>query len=380
MTVEAVISAIHEQGPQWADRSAVADESGSIASDTATEIQSLGAHRMLQPADFGGEQASIEAHMRVVAAVGEYCIATAWCTSVWSVHNWMTAMLPVDGQAEVWQDPAALTSASIVPKVPLEVAGDDVIIQGRFPFASGCDHATWLGVGGIAQWDDPTPVICLVPASAATIDHESWNVTGLRGTGSKDFVIDTPLRVPARRYFRPAHAMTRQAPGQSGDGRALYRIPFRAAAIIVLAAPVIGAAKAALRRFQERLDGHVLMTRKGSQRADPAAGLRLAESAADAHAAELVLLDASRRLDAMAAISEPDAIDVASTIRDTAYAVRLCAAAIDRLYEASGGTALWAGEPMQRYWRDAHAARSHAVLTWDAAATAYGEAVLNRNS
>ena len=55
--------------------------------------------------------------------------------------------------------------------------------------------------------------------------------------------------------------------------------------------PLIGAAKAALRRFQERLDDHVLMTRQGSQRADPAAALRLAE---------------------------PDAIDVASTVRDTA--------------------------------------------------------------
>jgi hypothetical protein len=137
MTVEAVISAIHEQGPRWADRSAVGDESGSIATETAAEIQSLEAHRMLQPADFGGEQASIEAHMHVVAAV----------------------------------------------------------------------------------------------------DHASWNVTSLRGSGSKDFVIDTPLRVPARRYFRSAHAMARQAPGQLGKGRGLYRVPFRAIATIVLAAP-----------------------------------------------------------------------------------------------------------------------------------------------
>ena len=62
--------------------------------------------------------------------------------------------------------------------------------------------------------------------------------------------------------------------------------------------------------------------------------------------------------------------------RDAAYAVRLCAQAVDRLYEAAGGSALAQSEPLQRHWRDVMAVRAHAVLTWDAAATTFADAYL----
>lgn len=376
MDVDTVIQAIHEHGPRWAQRSGEAERVGAISPETAAELRALDAHRSLQPAEFGGLQDSFATHTRIMAAIGEYCGSAAWCAGVWSAHNWMVGLLPPETQAELWADPAALISASIVPKTPFDTDGDDVIVKGRFAFASGCDHAEWLGVGGLAQWDSPTPVICVLPAGQIEIDAESWNVIGLAGTGSKDLVIDEPIRVPAHRVLRTPQAATRQAPGQQGHDRTLYRAPFRPTAIIVLAAPVIGLTKATLRRFQERLDGHVLMAHQGSQRSDPAAALRLAESAAEAHAAELVLLDACHRLDRLAATDEPDPVVVASIARDTAYSVRLCASAVDRLYEASGGSALRIDEPIQRYWRDVHAARSHAVLTWDGAAETYAAALL----
>ncbi len=378
MAVEPLLSAIHNAGPAWAARSADADVTGALAPETADEIRDLGAHRTMQPADFGGAQDSIETHMRVVAAVGEYCMAASWCTAVWSAHNWMASLFPEQGQREFWDDPSHLISASIVAKNPLVVDGDDVLVEGRFSFASGCDHAHWLGVGGIAEFhgEAPQPVICLFPASEADIDHGSWNVAGLRGTGSKDIVIDHPLRVPSHRVLVTSMAMAGNAPGQRDRTTTLYRAPFRATAAIVLAAPAIGAAKAALRRFQERLDTHVIVARQSSQRGDPAAVLRLAESAADTNAAEVVLLEAARRLDRLSSQEAPDPVEVASIGRDTSYGVRLAAKAVDRLYEASGGSALTVDEPMQRLWRDVNAARSHAILTWDAAAMAYGNALL----
>ena len=378
MAVEALLQEIHQAGPAWAERAGQAEDDGSLASETASEVRAMAAHRTIQPTDFGGQQDSIETHMRVVSAVGEYCVAAAWCTAVWSAHNWMVSLFPDQGQKEAWDNPDALISASIVPKARFEVDGDDVMVSGRFSFASGCDHADWLGVGGLAQLDDDRegPVICLFPAHEAVIDHASWQVVGLAGTGSKDLVIDTPLRIPSHRVLFTPDAMTRRAPGQLADDRTLYRAPFRATAAIVLAAPVVGAAKAALQRFQERLDGHVIMAKQSSQRDDPAALLRLAESAAETNAAELVLLEAARRLDRLATEEHPDPVEVASIGRDTSYGVRLCASAVDRLYEASGGSALQASEPIQRLWRDVHAARSHAILTWDAAAMAYGQARL----
>ena len=376
VNLESVIDGLHSVGPSWEKKSVLADEVGCIDADNAADIRTIGAARLLQPTDFGGAQSTIENHMRAVAVAGEYCMATSWCLAVWSAHGWMLAQMPIEGQHEIWADPTNLVSASIVPKTQFRQEGDDVIVSGRFGFGSGCDHAPWLSVGGFLPGEEVTPVICALPAEDVIIDHKSWDVIGLRGTGSKDLVIADEVAVPSHRVLRVTETMTRRAPGQLHYGGPLYTCPWRTTAILVLAAPVIGAAKAAVRRFQERLDDHFLVALGDVQRNDPAAGYRLAESTAEIHAAELLLYDAAARLDQLGAVENVDPVLNASIIRDCGFGVKTLANAVDRLYEASGANAMRADEPIQRLWRDVNAARSHAILTWDHAANMYSRALL----
>jgi len=377
VNLESVIDGLHSVGPSWEKKSALADEVGCIDADNAADIRTIGAARLLQPTDFGGAQSTIENHMRAVAVAAEYCMATSWCLAVWSAHGWMLAQMPIEGQHEIWSDPTNLVSASIVPKTQFRQEGDDVIVSGRFGFGSGCDHAPWLSVGGFLPGEEVTPVICALPAEDVIIDHKSWDVIGLRGTGSKDLVIADEVAVPSHRVLRVTETMTRRAPGQLHYGGPLYTCPWRTTAILVLAAPVIGAAKAAVRRFQERLDDHFLVALGDVQRNDPAAGYRLAESTAEIHAAELLLYDAAARLDQLGAVENVDPVLNASIIRDCGFGVKTLASAVDRLYEASGANAMRADEPIQRLWRDVNAARSHAILTWDHAANMYSRALLD---
>ena len=44
---------------------------------------------------------------------------------------------------------------------------------------------------------------------------------------------------------------------------------------------------------------------------------------------------------------------------------RLCTRAVDVLFQATGGGAIYARNPMQRAFRDVHAANAHYVLNWD---------------
>lgn len=377
VNLESVIDGLHSVGPSWEKKSALADEAGCIDPENAADIKAIGAARLLQPTDFGGAQSSIEDHMRAVAVAGEYCMATSWCLAVWSAHGWMLAQLPTEGQHEIWSDPTNLISASIVPKTQFRQEGTDVIVSGRFGFGSGCDHAPWLSVGGLLPGDQPAPVICALPADEVIIDHNSWNVVGLRGTGSKDLVVADEVAVPAHRVLHVTETMARQAPGQLHYGGPLYTCPWRTTAILVLAAPVIGAAKAAVRRFQERIDDHFLVALSSVQRNDPAAGYRLAESTAEIQAAELLIYDAAARLDHLGGVDDVDPVLNASIIRDCGWGVRALTNAVDRLYEASGANAMRADEPIQRLWRDVNAARSHAILTWDHAANMYSRALLD---
>ena len=377
VNLESVVDGLHSVGPAWEKKSALADEAGCIDPENAADIKAIGAARLLQPTDFGGAQSSIEDHMRAVAVAGEYCMATSWCLAVWSAHGWMLAQMPTEGRQEIWSDPTNLISASIVPKTQFRQEGTDVIVSGRFGFGSGCDHAPWLSVGGLLPGDQPTPVICALPAEDVIIDHNSWNVVGLRGTGSKDLVVADEVAVPAHRVLHVTETSARQAPGQLHYGGPLYTCPWRTTAILVLAAPVIGAAKAAVRRFQERIDDHFLVALSSVQRNDPAAGYRLAESTAEIQAAELLIYDAAARLDHLGGVDEVDPVLNASIIRDCGWGVRALANAVDRLYEASGANAMRADEPIQRLWRDVNAARSHAFLTWDHAANMYSRALLD---
>ena len=121
-----------------------------------------------------------------------------------------------------------------------------------------------------------------------------------------------------------------------------------------------------------------MLVRKASQRDDPAARLRVVESAADIDSAERTLLATAELCDELGRIEGRDRLAEVTVARDSAYAVRQCAEAIDRLFEATGGSALARSEPLQRIWRDAHAVRAHAVLTWDAAAIQYGDVLLGR--
>lgn len=395
--------------PRWAERAARAEADRRLDPRTAEELTAIGAHRLLQPHRYGGGAAGFAAYAEVVAAVGEACTSAAWCLAVWSAHNWMLALFDPLAQDDIWgPNPAARISASIVPRVRFERTADgDVVVGGRFPFGSGCDHADWFGVGGIVPGPDGRDdrVIAMLPSAQTVIEHDTWQVMGLRGTGSKDVMVPEGTVVPAHRVLSVGAAAQGLAPGQFDGAETMLFAPFRPVAMLVLAPPVIGAARAALDRFGTRSTDHLVGMARRPQRQDLAAAFRVAESSAEIDAAALVLQRAATDLDRMGRHAvhggnarsgggdggdgnevggngsaaggqrvAPSALEAATVLRDTAFSVRLCARAVDRLYEASGGSALAADEPMQRYWRDVHAARTHTALTWDAAADEYAAA------
>jgi len=58
--------------------------------------------------------------------------------------------------------------------------------------------------------------------------------------------------------------------------------------------------------------------------------------------------------------------------RDQVLGTGQAIAAVDLLFENSGGRALKIGTPIQRFWRDAHAGRVHAINDPERALSAFG--------
>jgi 3-hydroxy-9,10-secoandrosta-1,3,5(10)-triene-9,17-dione monooxygenase len=195
----------------------------------------------------------------------------------------------------------------------------------------------------------------------------------MRGTGSKDIVIDHAF-VPGHRSLNPDRAGDDDRTGWEVHGRLSYRVPLRCLTGWDLAAPLIGIAQGAIDEFTAHLRG----TSGPGRTADSVAvHLRLAEASAEVDAARALHRSDIREMLDRAARGRPfSELDRARYRRDKAYVTRLCVTAVNRLFEASGAHAVLDSSAMQRFHRDAHGASHHAALTWDTWAEQFGRQAL----
>jgi hypothetical protein len=95
---------------------------------------------------------------------------------------------------EVLADPDALFCGVGEPTSRGVSGPDGVRVTGRWAIVSGCEDATWACFG--AMFDGVFSLV-LIPMPDLIIDR-SWDVAGMRGTGSHSVVADDVL-VPAER-------------------------------------------------------------------------------------------------------------------------------------------------------------------------------------
>ncbi|WP_342629733.1 acyl-CoA dehydrogenase family protein [Nguyenibacter vanlangensis] len=164
--------------------------------------------------------------------------SAGWVAS-FGVSATYLAALPVPTLEEIYRDgPDVVFAGAIFPPQKAErVDGDTVVVNGRWPYASGCTSAALIGVG-IAMQDDAggLPRTAVMPASAVRIE-ETWDTIGLAGTGSHDVVVEN-VRVPLSWTFIRGGSPTLDSP--------IYRYPSLGLAAQVLTAVGLGVAQRAI--------------------------------------------------------------------------------------------------------------------------------------
>jgi alkylation response protein AidB-like acyl-CoA dehydrogenase len=225
----------------------------------------------------------------------------------------------------------------------------------------------------------PRPGFFLLRTAEITIDDD-WRTMGLAGTGSKRIVAQRAF-VPRHRAVTFAELADATAPGMRAHQNPLYKQSFLAVLPVTIVSPVLGMAEGALGVFLD--EAKVRVTRgavAGGQRqmADlTTVQLRVAEASACIDAARLMMFRDLAEAAALAARGEPIGIDTRlRNRRDQAFCVRLLIQAIDALFLAAGGQGLFLDHPLQRFWRDAHAAASHISLNWDSTGSMFGQYLL----
>ena len=346
--------------PRLRDRAQRTERLWRLPEETVRELHETEAVRAAQPSRFGGLGLNFDAVFDVAAELGRGCGSTAWCYSIWASHNWIAGMFPEQAQEEYWaKSYDTLSSTSFNPSRGQVVADNGGFrVTGRWDFASGVDASDWMLLVGTGPEE---PLMLMIPREDYAIE-DTWFVSGLRGTGSKDVLVDGAF-VPAHRTVPMSVLREARSPGRTVHATPNYRIPLRSILSFTLASPILGMAQGAVEVFE------------GARHPGETSGihLRLAESAAEVAAARgLILRDTKEIFDRAEGGGMPSVDDRVRYRRDQAYAARLAVRAVDRLFEASGGHSLFDTEPLQRFHRDIHAASHHTSMTWDKVAEQYG--------
>src|SRR6185312_13258488 len=151
--------------------------------------------RILQPKRVGGSEFDYLALVDCAEAIAIADASAAWTLANLASHHWMLGMFDSRAQDVVWTGGAnALIASSFVfSSGRARKVEDGYRLQGRWPFSSGVDCCAWNMLAGIVSSDDEVDGIeyriFLVPCADYKI-IDMWNVTGLRGTGSNEVVID----------------------------------------------------------------------------------------------------------------------------------------------------------------------------------------------
>jgi 3-hydroxy-9,10-secoandrosta-1,3,5(10)-triene-9,17-dione monooxygenase len=374
---EAVIAAVQELLPVLRDRAQETEDRRALSPELVKALAETGFFRLLQPARFGGYEADPLTFLTAVRLIAGACGSTGWVASVIGVHNWQLALFPGQAQQDVWgDDPGTRMSSSYAPTGKVEVVEGGYRLTGRWSFSSGCDHATWVLLGGIVPGgDDGRPAdfrTFLLPLGDYEIE-DVWNTVGLRGTGSNDIVIEDAF-VPAHHALSFNDTARCKCPGQELNTGPLYRIPYGSLFPYAITTPIIGMATGAYDAHVTYTKGRVRASYVGVKAAeDPFAQVRVAEAAADLDSAWLALSTNMRELWQYTSADEKIPMPLRLRVRrDQVRGTAQAIAAVDLLFQNSGGRAIAVGTPIQRFWRDAHAGRVHAINDPERALSMYG--------
>ncbi len=375
---KSLLASAREMVPILAKRAALAEQNRSITAETIADFKQAGLFRVIQPKCYGGYELDPGVFFDIQITLAEGCMSSGWVYGVVAVHNWQLALFDPRAQEDVWADDnSVLIASSYMPKGQVERVDGGFRFSGRWSFSSGVDHASWLFLGGIVSSKDGAPDYrtFLVPRSDVSI-NDNWHTVGLKGTGSKEVVINSAF-VPEYRTHRAMDGFAGTSPGLSANPAALYRLPFGQIFVRAVSSASIGALQGALNAFREYGSKRVSVNDMGRTAEDPAAALAAADAALAIDDMKLAL---HRNFTAMmTTLRRGEALDVNDRIHyryQSAAVAGRCAEHIDRLFHTCGGQGIYTDNPIGRFFVDIHAARMHYANNPDKFGRNYGGVLL----
>jgi 3-hydroxy-9,10-secoandrosta-1,3,5(10)-triene-9,17-dione monooxygenase len=344
---------------------------------------------------FGGYELGLSTFLRMVVEVGRGDPGTAWGLGLGASHALhLASYFCEQAQDEAFgPDGHFVCPQRAVPTGKASPVPGGYRLSGRWEYASGVPHANWFMAAAMVE--DPAqatanwPLAFLVPRADITV-LDDWGgdaTIGLQATGSNTVVIDD--------LFLPSHMTdifdwpVRQLDSDGTPGFRLHGDPLYLGRPLTffacgLAAPIVGAAWAALDEYESLLHSRPTSFLPRIPRTQsPFFQQWYGEAMGRVESAQALLLAAAEMYTARGRAWAQDgaSFDAADDTRIRQVALqagRLAVSAIDLMFATAGTSAAKRGSRLQRYQRDAAMYRTHMgsqyeVVAQSAALAALGE-------
>jgi alkylation response protein AidB-like acyl-CoA dehydrogenase len=308
----------------------------------------------------GGPELTTLDYFRIVEELSRADGAVGWCALVAAGYSRLSGYLDDAVAREIFGDGSVIVAGTINPTGRAVAAPGGYRVSGQWSYGSFIQHSAWtVGSSIIFEGDAPRRGpdgapdmrLMLFPTSAVEI-IDTWRVAGLRGTGSHDFRV-ADLFVPEER----AIAAFTAKPVRPGT---LYAAPFITVFAMALATAPLGIARAAIEAFVELAEGKTPIGGASRLREKASAQADVGKAEALVRSARAFLVAELRGIwDTVAAGQTPSVPQRAVARLAAAQAASASAQAVDLIYNAAGGTALYETSLIERCFRDVHATTQH---------------------
>ena len=326
-------------------------------------LHTAGLFRLWLPRRLGGAELDPVSGLRVIAAVSALDGSVGWTVMVAAAWGFFAGRLPARAAARIFGDRRAAVAGHLAPFGRAEAIKGGYRATGRWPFGSGSKHATWFlaqcvlrksGRSRRAPTGRPETRLLFVPAAQCRI-HDTWHVSGLRGTGSHDYSVRNVTVPAAYSVDVPADRPTRR--------ERLYAFPLIPFVEAAVGAVPIGIARAALDAFTEVAGTRHVYRSRRPLRADPATQRELGRAELHVCSAEALLFSAVDDLWRTVKAGRRPSPEQRTQLRMGCVNAGMSAAlAVDIVYRLGGAASIFEGNRIERCFRDVHTATQHGAL------------------
>jgi indole-3-acetate monooxygenase len=332
------------------------DERGDVPGALHALLRDSGAFGLLTPRELGGFELALPDVLTIYEELGRIDASVAWL--VWNANfGFIGALLDEDATATLWRGGREPAFANSGAPGTAERADGGYRLSGHWKIVSGVNHAEWVVVvavvteGGEPVLTESGPDVRLFAVRRDQLEVEqTWNVTGMRGSGSNDVRTSDAL-VPAglaARFDVPPRV-----------DRPLYRGYLPALVLAGCSAVVLGVARAAVDEIVRLAPGKRSL---GSTLAElPRAQFLVGESEASVRAARLLLLSGAEALRSAGERGEQVTLGQRADLRAAmSHAARVSRTVLTDMYELGSSVSLYGTNALERIHRDGMAALQHA--------------------